>query len=235
MQQSVAYGTVTIEYDLSFQERDTLAIHVHPDQRVTVEAPQHTALDAIQDRVRKRARWILKQQREFSFYPDPPYPRSYVSGESHRFLGKQYRLRVSKNPTKFVKLQRGWLHVGHPNPEDTAQVGKQVEAWLRAKAKQVFAQRLRHCYPKLKRLEISWPTLNVRSMQTRWGSCTADGVITLNPLLIRVPLHLIDYVIIHELVHLKIQDHGPRFAREMERVLPGWIALREELNRYDFN
>src|SRR5690348_1621042 len=102
----IQFGSQTIPYELQFMQRKTLSISVHPDLSVVVKAPQETKLEDVEKKVHKRSRWILNQQRRFEIYlPDVP-PRKYISGESHRFLGRQYRLKVIKDETEQIKLSR---------------------------------------------------------------------------------------------------------------------------------
>ena len=88
VQHAIQYGEATIRYELTYSTRKTLVIAVHPDLRVTVDAPEGTPLAAVEAKVRKRASWILKQQREFEKYLPSLPPKQYVSGASHRYLGK---------------------------------------------------------------------------------------------------------------------------------------------------
>lgn len=88
------YGDTNIHYELSYTDRQTLAIHVHPDLSVTVEAPLESEFPEIEKRLHKKAAWILRQQRNFRRYSFEIPPRQYVSGETHRYLGQQYRLKV---------------------------------------------------------------------------------------------------------------------------------------------
>src|SRR5947199_343648 len=101
----VQFGTTEIEYDLTFSERKTLAIHVYPDGSVVVDAPVGSALEAVEAKVKKRGGWVLRQQRQFQLYAVPnPLPRQYVSGESYRYLGRQYRLKVLADEVERVRL-----------------------------------------------------------------------------------------------------------------------------------
>ena len=104
---SIQYGHSTIEYDLTFSPRKTLAIDVHPDLSVAVQAPEGTELADIEAKVRKRAPWILRQQRQFEVYLPKLPPRQYDSGETHRYLGRQYRLKVIANDTGVVGSENG--------------------------------------------------------------------------------------------------------------------------------
>lgn len=233
--QAVQYGTTTIEYDLSYAQRKTLSIEVHPDLQVTVIAPEGVSMAEVDQRVVKRAPWILKQLREFEGYLPHRPPRQYVSGESHLYLGRQYRLKVV---TEFegaerVRLIRGRLLVYTTEQDNRERIQGLVDDWYRRHAKRVFAERLEACYPRVKKLGIDYPELRVRRMKTRWGSCTAEGKILLNLDLIQVPKRYIDYVIVHELCHLQEHHHGAEFYALLDRVLPDWRKRRERLNEFE--
>jgi predicted metal-dependent hydrolase len=230
---SIQYGTQTIEYVLAFALRKTLAIYVHPDLSVTVKAPEGTAPDTIRQKVHRRAAWILKQQRQFQLYlPDVP-PRQYVSGESHRYLGRQYRLKIEAAPADTITLTRQFLLVATMDKRP-AYVRELVETWYRAQAHQVFHARLQACQSKLARFGIILPVLIIRPLASSWGTCTAKGAISLNIKLIQAPIEYIDYVVIHELCHLKHLHHGPEFYKLLTRALPDWETKRDRLNRFDF-
>lgn len=230
------YGTQTIEYELTFAPRKTLAVQVHPDLSVIVKAPEGTDATLVEQKVLKRAAWIVKQQRQFELYlPDVP-PRQYVSGESHRYLGRQYRLKVvevSGGSTESVRLTRQFLYV-ETSDKQSVHVRKLVETWYREQASFVFQGRLDTCHAKLARFDIPYPGLVIRQMSTSWGNCSATGAISLNIKLIQVPVDYIDYVIIHELCHLKYLHHGPEFYKLLARALPDWQTKRDRLNRFDF-
>ena len=110
-----------------------------------------------------------------------------------------------------------------------------LDAWYLSHAKRVFAERLAACYPRVEGLGIPFPSLAIRDMKARWGSCSAKGRLTLNRRLIHVPKDLMDYVILHELCHLKEYNHGPAFYALLERVLPDWKARRQKLNQMELH
>lgn len=231
----VQVGASTIEYSLTHKSRKTLAIQVHPDLRVTVIAPEESGLEAIAARVRKRAPWILKQQREFKRHLPHQPPRQYVSGETHRYLGRQHRLKVVVGDEQSVKLARGRLVVTTLDPANTERVRNLVQGWYRAQAGRVFHERLRAVLPRFEHIKLKEPTLTIRTMKSRWGSCSEVGTITLNLKLIQVPKPHIDYVIVHELCHLVEHNHGQRFYRLLDRILPDWRERRHKLNQHDFS
>ncbi len=227
---SVQYGSTTVYYHLSFAARKTLAIEVHPDLQVTVRAPEGSDLEAIRQKVKKRVPWILRQQRQFESYLPKLPPRQYVSGETHRYLGRQYRLKVSEGDNEGVKLSRGYFFITMPDKNDTERVKTLLTDWYRRQAEQIFKDRLDLCLAKVRFLQLDTPELEIRQMTARWGSCTAEGKILLNLRLIQVPKEYIDYVVMHELCHLKEHNHSPRFYELLNRVMPDWRTKREQLN-----
>ena len=231
---SVQYGDTTINYNLTYAQRKTLAITVHPDLSVTVKAPEATDLADIEAKVCKRAAWILQQQRDLERYLPHLPPRQYVSGETHRYLGRQYRLKVIEDGAESIKHSRNYIYVRVQDRADTERIKGLLDDWYRAHAKQVFAERLAACYPKVEHLGIAYPDLIIRVMKSRWGSSSPSGKITLNIKLIQVPKAYIDYVIFHELCHLKEPNHSQRYYELLDRVLPDWRERREKLNAFEF-
>ena len=231
---SIAYGTTTIHYELIYAKRKTLAIHVYPDGHVEVKAPLGTPLERVEAAVHKRASWIVRQQKQFQIYAKPnPLPRRSVSGEAYRYLGRQYRLKVIEDQVERVQLSRGFLTVFVRQVENKAWIAVLVDQWYRAQAERVFAERLDVCLARVESLGIARPELSIRAMKTRWGSCTAKGHILLNPKLMQMPKDLIDYVVLHELCHLKELNHSAAFYALLDRVLPEWRKRRQKLNGSD--
>lgn len=229
----VQYGTQTIQYELCFAARKTMAIQVRPDLTVSVVAPQGTDPETVQNKVYKRSAWIVRQLRKFELYlPDVP-PRQYVSGESHRYLGRQYRLKVLAEDTDVVRLSRQFLEVATPAGQPV-HVKELVQEWYQQKAEEIFQERLIACHSRVARFGITLPRISIRRMNSSWGTCNTKGAITLNIKLIQVPLEYIDCVIVHELCHLKYLNHGPDFLKLLTRSLPDWQTRRDKLNHYDF-
>jgi predicted metal-dependent hydrolase len=231
-QHRIQFGTSTIEYDLVYSQRKTLALHVYPDGSVVVDAPLGTELPSVEAKVRRRSGWILRQQRHFEEYtPAGSLPRRYVSGEAHHYLGRQYRLKLVEAEIERVLLSRGYLTVSVRNPSEKAHIAELINAWYHSRARRVFADCLARCYPRVEPLGIVYPKLAIRDMKVRWGSCSAAGRITLNVRLVQVSKDLIDYVLLHELCHLKEHNHSASFYGLLDRVLPDWRVRRDRLNR----
>lgn len=227
---AVQFGRKSIEYQLCYSARKTLAIDVHPDLSVVVTAPTGSEDAAVVKRVEKRASWIVQQQRFFeTFLPTLP-PRRFVSGESLRYMGKLYRLRVLQADADCVKMARGQINVGLVDTTKKERVRSLVTGWFRDRAEAVFGVQFDIWAEKAERHGIEASGFQLRRMTNRWGSCTAEGHILLNPNLIIAPLLCIEYVIAHELAHIKHHNHGLNFYRLLTAMMPDWERRRERLN-----
>ncbi len=232
----VEYGNTIIEYHLTYAARKTLAINVHPDLQVTVVAPINSEIETIQAKVHQRARWILRQQRDFALYLPHIPPRQYISGETHRYLGKQFRLKVIEDATaEWVKLERGYIIVRTTDKTNTEHIKLLLDGWYRQQARRVFHERLHELLPRFARYDLPEFELRIKALQARWGSCTASGIITLNLKLMQVAKPYIDYVIVHELCHLIEHNHSKRFYALLDHILPDWRERRQKLNAMDFS
>lgn len=227
---SVAYGKTEFSYTAVYRERRTLEIAVHPDGRIVVTAPIGTSKEAIEAKVAKRARWILRQLIRFRRYEPGEAPRQYIGGETHRYLGRQYRLKIRKSSAEAVKLKGSYLLVHTVYPADRAKVKELVGVWYREHARSVLSRRFDYCCERIIWLKEP-PKLRISPMKRRWGSCSSTGSITLNPELVKFSTSCIDYVIIHELCHLKHRLHDKAFYKLLSRMLPDWEKKKQRLER----
>lgn len=232
MRDQVKWGSTTIPFHYEYKPRKTMAISVHPDLTVTVVAPQDADLEAIKAKIRKRGAWIRKAWREFELYLPKQPERRYIGGETHRYLGRQYRLKIIKSKDETVKCLRGCLEVRTQAQQGSDKVKRMVRAWFRKRANLIFRERLEACHGKAEWKHLPFPPLRIQKMTTRWGSCSPAGRIMLNIELIKAPKDCIDYVITHELCHLKERHHGPRFWNLLERVMPDYRERRARLNGF---
>ena len=231
MLRAATYGGARIEYSLTLSARRSLAISVLPDGAVAVRAPTDADPDEVDKRVKRRARWILRQQRRFAAFRPRTPARQYIGGETHRYLGRQYRLKIVRAPRNRVVLHAGRLTVETSNPDDRKVIKKLVEAWVRAHANVVLRERFEATVSFRATLGARQPTLRILAMKRRWGSFTKSGNILLNELLVTAPRQCIDYVIVHELCHAAVPNHSPRFFQLLRRFMPDWEARKELLER----
>jgi len=231
--QAVQFGQTLIEYALNRCERKTLAIHVYPDGTMVVDAPEAVTNVAIAAKVKKRAAWIIKQQMQFAAYPPAMPGRRYVSGESVRYLERQYRLLVHQASVERMRLIHGRLIAEVADPTDNDKLKFLVQAWLRSSANAIFIERYNHCLPLAAKIGIEPKQFGFQMcyMSKRWGSCTKEGKIILNPELVAAPKEWIDYVITHELCHLKERNHSQVFYKLLGMVMKDWEVRRTRLNQ----
>lgn len=230
--QFIEYGTTTIPYVVTRAERKRVSIEVHPKLIVIVSAPIHATTKAIQEVVRSKAKWILRQCRYFvDLLPHTPH-RRFVSGESHLYLGRKYRLRIRQaEGFEHVRLDSGYLHIFTSATDSIEAKRALLHAWYRRHAERVLPERVAACvaHPLLRRTQPS--AIQIRTLAKRWGSCSPTGRLSLNVDLIRAPRGCIDYVITHELCHLILPNHSAKFTRLLDRVMPDWRDRKQQLER----
>lgn len=224
----VHFGSKTIRFSLQYNGRRTLGITVTPDLKVIVKAPEGAPLEKIKERVFKRASWILKQENFFlSFHPRTP-ARRFVSGESHLFLGRQYKLKSLKGRKNVVHRKRNTIEVTVKGKSTTKSV---LEAWYRRQAREKFANIAEPLVEKFSKHKVKPSGIYLQSMRMRWGSCTPKGRIILNPELVKAPKRCIEYVVIHELCHLVHHGHTRKFFELQKRMMPEWERWKGKLER----
>ncbi len=226
---ALTYGGSRLEFDVLRVPRKTMEIAVLPDGRVVVKAPLDAQDEDIEARILRRARWIRRQQAYFDqFRPRTP-PRQYIGGETHRYLGRQYRLKLVRGKRSSVKLSRGYFWVTCRGDDQPDAVRRLLWQWYSQRAHEKFAESFEHCWPHFSRQGLRRPMLKICRMKTRWGSLSEKGTLTLNVSLIQAPRECIDYVITHELCHIKHPDHSPAFYRLLEKVMPDWERRKHKL------
>lgn len=228
---SVEYGSRKIVYNLFREKRRRLRIVVSPELNVDVFAPKKAPEIKIHDIVRKKAPWIAKSIDKLESYHPLPVPKQYISGETLFYLGRQYRLKVGKGKNEPAKLRGKFLHVQVMNKADINKVKSEVEVWYRKRAKDILSRYMEKCFAVASRHGIPEPFITIRKMRSRWGSCSPAGRITLNLKLVQLPVQSIEYVIMHELCHLKHPNHSKQFYSFLNRCLPDWRKRKKELDR----
>jgi predicted metal-dependent hydrolase len=235
MTEAIQFGSRTIDFRLEYSDRKSLGITVTPEMEVLVKAPTDTSMEKVKEKIRKKAPWIIRQQSFFlSFQPKTPN-RKYISGETHLYLGRQYRLKVISEEFKVnseaVKLKGQFLEVW---TQDNSRVKELVENWYLEKAKEKIkplAEKLFDNFIRKNNLSLSTFHFSLRQMPTRWGSCTPKGKIIFNPELIKAPKGCIEYVIIHELCHLIHHDHTQKFLDLQTKEMKDWEKWKMKLEK----
>ncbi|WP_419913307.1 M48 family metallopeptidase [Hoeflea sp.] len=228
----ITYGSSVIVFDIERRDRKTLEITVEPDLRVKIVAPRNAKAEDIDSRVYKRAGWIKRQQAYFRQYLPRTPDRKYIAGETHRYLGRQYRLKVRLGLLDHVKLYRGIIDVESSRPKASSHIRNLVQDWYRARARIKFHERLEFSRARFARPDDFVPSaIIVRRSRQRWGSMSPSHRLVLNTRLIEAPVDAIDYVITHELCHIRHPHHGADFIDLLSTVLPDWERRKERLER----
>jgi predicted metal-dependent hydrolase len=229
---SVAYGTRTITFAVDRRDRASLDITVNPDSTVTVIAPINTPDAEIATRVLRRARWIMAQQRYFAQFTPRSTPRQWLPGETHLYLGGQYRIRIGDpEQASQIHLTRGRIVVDGVAFGDSLAIEQSLSGWYRERAGVVLPIRLAGCMKRFGDLPVAPASLTVRSMTTRWASMSSAGRLSVNPALVRAPVDAIDYVLTHALAHRLEPHHGPAFWRRLEAAMPDFEVRKSRLER----
>lgn len=221
----------SLRYHLRRSRRRTLGITVEPNGSVVVTAPHDASMPQVEGVLRRRKEWLRRRLREVGSLPPSPMPREWVSGETHRYLGRQYRLKVRNGQRAAVKLAGGFFHVTVQDRADTQTVRAVMERWYLQRARSTFERRIDELIRRVHGLRLKEaPPLLVRRLRNRWGSCSAEGRILMNVDAVKLPVTCIDYLLVHELCHLRVPHHGPAFWRLLDRCMPDWERWRKRLD-----
>ena len=225
---SIQYGATTIDYSIEYAERKTLSICVNPDGSVYLKAPVDATVEAVRQKVHKRANWILRQKRYFESFGIPTTKRQYISGESHLYLGRQYMLRVKESNVNAVHYQNHIIEIECRHKKDA---GMLLQTWYRQRASIKFQEYAKPIIEQFSIYSVKPQSISIKKMDNRWGYCTTDGHIYLNPRLICAPRCCIEYVITHELCHLIYRNHTKEFYALLAKEMPHWEKWKVKLER----
>lgn len=230
---SVESAGVTINYSWCHSRRRTLGIRVLPDKSVSVRVPMRTSLKETRNFVSSRAGWVLKVWKNLDTRPTPQ-SQDYGRGAVFMYQGEALRLEFASAPHVSIHLHEGLLMLVAPELPSEETVRRTIDAWYRKQAQHIVSIRSTECHRMMQEENIPLPPITIRPMKTRWGSYSyRTKRIAINLNLIKMPLACLDYVIIHELCHIKIRHHGANFWHLVGRYVPDYLTLRRLLNHYN--
>ena len=184
MEGKIIFGSHEIVFRVKFANRKTLGIKVYPAGNVEVLAPIDTTIAAIEQRVYRRAQWILRQQNYFKELGERSPDKRFISGESHYYLGRQFLLRVEEGKPNSVRYKGRYFEV-ICTPKSKAK--ELMKEWYRIHAKCKFAEYAEPIIARFEKYGVTPTSLYIQEMENRWGSCTPKGKIILNTRLIMAP------------------------------------------------
>lgn len=229
---SIIDGQHEIKFHLRFSKRKSLGICVTPKSEIQVTAPEGTELERILHAVRRRMPWIIDQLKTFEEIRFSDKTPDFESGQTILYLGRNYMLRVHQVldfEEEQVILEHSILRLDIRDHTQRERINLMVEEWYRNEALMYLGEKFEALYQRVKKYGISKPQFYLRRMEKRWGSCTPNGVIFLNPDLIKLPSHCIEYTIMHELCHLKHADHSKEYYFFLDTVMPDWRERERDL------
>jgi len=233
-------GASRVGYEFKRARRRNIGFLVGPEG-LTVSAPKWVPLYEVDAAVQKKAGWIVSKLgaarerqdkvesaridwKDGATFPFLGEPVIVVLDPRHAFTESGAMLNTDGQSLPGVP--RVTLHIGLPQHATAAQIRDSVQAWLMRQATRIFTERLDHFAP---RLQVQWRKLVLSNAGTRWGTAHSDGLIRLNWRLIHFRMPVIDYVVAHELSHLRVMDHSPRFWDTVRTVVPDYPQLRAQL------
>lgn len=219
-----------IEVQIVRKDIKNLHLAVYPpDGHVRVAVPKHVTDDNVRLAVISKLRWIKKQQQDFKEQPRQS-ERQYLSGECHYVFGKRYRLELIERDGKpeVKPLRSGKLQL-FVRPGSSVEVKeKALNTWYREELKRAIPKLLEKWQPIVGKEASDW---GIRKMKTKWGSCNIERRrIWLNLELAKKPTECLEYILVHELVHLYERNHNQRFMKLLDQFLPNWRTNKKTLN-----
>jgi predicted metal-dependent hydrolase len=214
-----------IKYSIKYSERKTISIIVERDRSVVVRAPLNTSEAVIEKEVKKRKRLIQEKISRNQKYPFPKPAKQFVSGETLLYLGKHYKLYVTDSPGEGVSFDNKFF-VGKASQQKANRLFKE---WYIKSAKEVLIPKVKAI---AKQLGVSYNNVNVLDLKYRWGSCTPKDNIHFNWRIIKAPMTVIEYIIVHELTHLLEANHTPEFWNRVAVMQPEFTKAKNWLKQH---
>jgi predicted metal-dependent hydrolase len=201
-------------------KRKTIALVVQAGGRLVVRAPQRATLKQIREVVERHAGWVEARLKEMEARPGP---WTFSEGSGLPYLGQLYPLRLVPGPVSGLRFDGLSFTLADGA---AAQAAALFERWYRRQARKVFGERVRYYAVQY---GFDYDKLRISSARTRWGSCSSRGVISFTWRLVLAPLEVVDYVVVHELAHLRVKNHSPDFWQVVESLLPDYKTRRKWL------
>ncbi len=212
------------------QKRRSIGIIVRACGIVIVRAPIGVSIERIDEIVKSKQGWITKKLEHFQQNLRELSKKEYTDGEDFLYLGMNYKLTVVDSNENFIERTSNAIFF-HKTPKLNTK--NALQKWFFELAFEVFSERLQMNFKIFSnKFQYQFPVLKLRKMKARWGSMASNGVITLNTQLIHTPIECIDYVIMHELCHLKYKNHGKRFHQLQGFFTPNYKEIKKKLESF---
>ena len=228
----VTYGEETIKFEVERKKVKNVNLNIKVNGDVIVTAKDEVPLEFIEGFILRKASWIIKQVKYYKAHEvKGKYEKELVSGESIKYLGKQYRLKVVESEEEYVKYLRGYIYLYVKDKSNYRKKEQLLNNWFDIKCREVFKSLYEEMYLIVSKYGVPDVKINIRKMKTRWGSCMAEkNTIILNRDLIKAPKYCIKYVVLHELVHMIYKEHNNEFYDFLFTLMPDWKERKRILD-----
>ena len=222
-----------ITYCLEYKNVKNLNLRIRKDGSVYVSANMRVKVSQVDEFVQSKGRYVLNVIDKFEELKKyKPQPKNYVSGETFYIQGRNLRLSVSQGNKEYISSDGAYIFLQVKDPHDFSRKHRLVTKFLNQKCEEVFNEVLGEVYPAFRKYGIERPILQIRDMETRWGSCLAKkGVMTLNKRLLEAPRNCIEYVVMHELCHFIHPNHSKHFYSFLTMMMPDWKERKIALDK----
>ena len=217
-----------IKIEVTFKDIKNVHLSVHPPfGNVTLSSPTENSIEKINTYLITKIPWIRKQQKKI-LEQDRESSHDFITRESHYFLGKRYLLKITEAVRPSIKIHHDVIELFSPKNYTLEQKEKQLYNWYKKELIGVLGKfTLLYC----KKMNVRFDNYHIRKMKTKWGSCNADkSIINFNIELVKKPVECIEYIVVHEMVHLLVRNHNQDFIILMDKYLPNWRSLKQRLN-----
>ena len=222
-----------IEYRIVYSGRRSIAISVGPGKGVIVRAPYRTSAKRIEKLVDEKTPWIKKHLENYKSSVNINSLKTYHDGSVILLFGKEHHINIIESNNYFVKLNgENTIEIGLRMLSDKEIIGQMLEKWYKRIAEGLFRKRFEEVLLKYKDFNFKPSGFSVKVLRRRWGSCSSKGKITISSELVKLDDVYLEYVILHELCHLRHHNHGKEFYELLTEVFPDWKKRRLELRRY---
>lgn len=213
----------------------SISINITPQQQVIVKAPKNTREKEILDLIQKKTLWIERKLEHIKRLNITDRPKEYLAGETHYFLGQEYKLVVLKESVQSVSIINNEIIVGNPKYDvnKASQISTKtiLGLWYKEQAYSYIVTEALKIFEEFNKVyKLKTPQITFKKMNKRWGMCSNKGIVTFNPELIKTNPKCIEYVIVHELCHLIEHNHSKRFYVLVEKHMPDWKRWKKLLD-----
>ncbi|MCX6334354.1 MAG: SprT family zinc-dependent metalloprotease [Bacteroidia bacterium] len=221
-----------IKYNVIYTRRRSITLIVSPDKGVVVRVPYRTSLRSIEKFVQEKSGWIKKHLEKYSVLTRLNHGKKYTEGEFHMFLGKEHKLKIAESVKDNASINDGYLYINVSDTMNTMRIKALIDKFYLQKAQEYLTIMFNEILGRFKERRFFPAGLFVKPLKSRWGSCTIKSRITISSELIKLDPKFAQYVIIHELCHLKHHNHGKEFYGLLTELVPDYKEIRKELRQY---